>query len=104
MCLCTTYIRLKFNTGYRIAIQTRKKRYRKAHNYSIRASPHGEAYTIIDTRKDLFAALVSQDVTQIEDILCDWLDETISYHDEKSSTTTASLQDFFQAQGILTEV
>ena len=46
------------------------------------ASPHGEAYTIIDTRKDLFAALLSQDVPQIEDILCDWLDETISYHDE----------------------
>jgi len=31
----------------------------------------------------LFAALLSQDVSQIEDILCDWLDETISYHNKK---------------------
>ena len=37
----------------------------------------GEAYTIIDTRNDLFAAM---DVTKIKYILYAWLDETISYH------------------------
>ena len=34
-------------------------------------------------RQELFEALLNGDITRIEDILCDWLDETISYHDEK---------------------
>lgn len=34
-------------------------------------------------REDLFEALLNKDCTSIEDILCDWLDETISYYDEK---------------------
>lgn len=34
-------------------------------------------------RRDLFEALINEDIESIEDILCDWLDETISYHDEK---------------------
>ena len=36
-----------------------------------------------DSREDLFEALLNKDCTRIEDILCDWLDSTISYHDEK---------------------
>ncbi len=36
-----------------------------------------------DPREDLFEALLNKDCTRIEDIICDWLDETISYHDEK---------------------
>ena len=34
-------------------------------------------------RQELFESLLNGDTTRIEDILCDWLDETISYHDEK---------------------
>lgn len=34
-------------------------------------------------RRDLFEALINEDIESIEAILCDWLDETISYHDEK---------------------
>ena len=34
-------------------------------------------------RQELFESLINGDVTKIEDILCDWLDETISYYDEK---------------------
>ena len=34
-------------------------------------------------REDLFEALLNKDCTSIEDILCDWLDETISYYDER---------------------
>ncbi len=34
-------------------------------------------------RTELFEALLNGNVTRIEDIICDWLDETISYHDEK---------------------
>lgn len=36
-----------------------------------------------DPRQELFEALINENVEKIEDILCDWLDETISYHDEK---------------------
>ena len=36
-----------------------------------------------DPRTELFEALLNGNVTRIEDIICDWLDETISYHDEK---------------------
>ena len=36
-----------------------------------------------DPRQELFESLLNGDVTRIEDILCDWLDETISYYDEK---------------------
>ena len=36
-----------------------------------------------DSREDLFEALLNKDCTRIEDIICDWLDEIISYHDEK---------------------
>ena len=36
-----------------------------------------------DPRTELFEALLNGNVTRIEDIICDWLDDTISYHDEK---------------------
>lgn len=36
-----------------------------------------------DSRCELFEALISQDIETIEDTICDWLDETISFHDEK---------------------
>lgn len=36
-----------------------------------------------DPRQELFKALINEETEKIEDILCDWLDETISYHDEK---------------------
>lgn len=36
-----------------------------------------------DPRQELFEALLNEEIEKIEDILCDWLDETISYHDEK---------------------
>lgn len=36
-----------------------------------------------DPRQELFEALLNEETEKIEDILCDWLDETISYHDEK---------------------
>lgn len=36
-----------------------------------------------DPRQELFEALINEETEKIEDILCDWLDETISYHDEK---------------------
>ncbi|HQM02251.1 MAG TPA: AAA family ATPase, partial [Ruminococcus flavefaciens] len=36
-----------------------------------------------DPRLELFEALLNGNVTRIEDIICDWLDETISYYDEK---------------------
>lgn len=36
-----------------------------------------------DSRSELFEALISQDIETIEDTICDWLDETISFHDEK---------------------
>ena len=36
-----------------------------------------------EPRQELFEALLNGDITRIEDILCDWLDETISYYDEK---------------------
>ena len=38
---------------------------------------------IDNSRENLLKALLEQDTNQIEDIICDWLDETISYHDEK---------------------
>lgn len=36
-----------------------------------------------DPRRELFEAIINGDTAKLEDILCDWLDETISYHDEK---------------------
>ena len=36
-----------------------------------------------EPRQELFESLLNGDVARIEDILCDWLDETISYYDEK---------------------
>ena len=36
-----------------------------------------------EPRQELFEAILNGDITRIEDILCDWLDETISYYDEK---------------------
>lgn len=36
-----------------------------------------------DPRQELFEALINEDIEKIEDILCNWLDETISYHDER---------------------
>ena len=36
-----------------------------------------------DPRLELFESLLNGNVTRIEDIICDWLDETISYYDEK---------------------
>lgn len=36
-----------------------------------------------DSRNELFDALISEDIEAIEDTICDWLDETISFHDEK---------------------
>lgn len=37
----------------------------------------------VNPRQELFEALINQETEKMEDILCDWLDETISYHDEK---------------------
>lgn len=39
--------------------------------------------TNADSRSGLFDALISEDIEAIEDTICDWLDETISFHDEK---------------------
>lgn len=39
--------------------------------------------TNADSRSKLFDALISEDIESIEDTICDWLDETISFHDEK---------------------
>lgn len=36
-----------------------------------------------NSREALLNALLEQNTTKIEDTICDWLDETISYHDEK---------------------
>ena len=36
-----------------------------------------------DPRQELFESILNGDVIRIEDILCDWLEETISYYDEK---------------------
>ncbi|MGN0677194.1 MAG: PD-(D/E)XK nuclease domain-containing protein, partial [Ruminococcus sp.] len=36
-----------------------------------------------DSREKLLGALISKDSFTIENIICDWLNETISYYDEK---------------------
>lgn len=36
-----------------------------------------------NSREELLNALLEQNTAKIEDTICDWLDETISYHDEK---------------------
>lgn len=36
-----------------------------------------------NSRDELFNALVSRNTQAVEDIICDWLDETISFYDEK---------------------
>ncbi len=36
-----------------------------------------------DSRTDLFEAVVNGNVEAFEDILCEWLENTLSYHDEK---------------------
>ncbi|MDE6005197.1 MAG: ATP-binding protein [Oscillospiraceae bacterium] len=38
--------------------------------------------TVANSREELFNALISEDIETIEDTICDWLDETISFHDE----------------------
>lgn len=41
--------------------------------------------TIANSREELFNALISEDIETIEDTVCDWLDETISFHDENEN-------------------
>lgn len=41
--------------------------------------------TVADSRSELFNALISEDIETIEDTICDWLDETISFHDEQEN-------------------
>ncbi|MCM1132206.1 MAG: ATP-binding protein [Ruminococcus flavefaciens] len=41
--------------------------------------------TVADSRSELFNALISEDIETIEDTICDWLDETISFHDEREN-------------------
>ncbi len=41
--------------------------------------------TVVDSRIELFNALISEDIETIEDTVCDWLDETISFHDEQEN-------------------
>lgn len=41
--------------------------------------------TVADSRSELFNALISEDIETIEDTVCDWLDETISFHDEQEN-------------------
>lgn len=41
--------------------------------------------TVADSRSELFNAIISEDIETIEDIVCDWLDETISFHDEQEN-------------------
>lgn len=38
--------------------------------------------TVANSREELFNALIAEDIETIEDTVCDWLDETISFHDE----------------------
>lgn len=41
--------------------------------------------TVVNSREELFNALIAEDIKVIEDTICDWLDETISFHDEKEN-------------------
>ena len=41
--------------------------------------------TSSDSRSQLFNAVISEDTATIENIVCDWLDETISFHDEQEN-------------------
>ncbi len=41
--------------------------------------------TVANSREELFNALIAEDIETIEDIICDWLDETISFHDEQEN-------------------
>ncbi|MDE6036488.1 MAG: ATP-binding protein [Ruminococcus sp.] len=41
--------------------------------------------TVADSRTELFDALINEDIETIEDTICDWLDETISFHDEQEN-------------------
>lgn len=41
--------------------------------------------TVANSREELFNALIAEDIEVIEDTICDWLDETISFHDEKEN-------------------
>lgn len=41
--------------------------------------------TVANSRDELFNALISEDIETIEDTICDWLDETISFHDEQEN-------------------
>ncbi|MDE6501884.1 MAG: ATP-binding protein [Ruminococcus sp.] len=41
--------------------------------------------TVANSREELFNALIAEDIEVIEDTICDWLDETISFHDEQEN-------------------
>lgn len=41
--------------------------------------------TVADSRSELFNAIISEDIETIEDTVCDWLDEIISFHDEQEN-------------------
>ena len=41
--------------------------------------------TVANSREELFNALIGEDIETIEDTICDWLDETISFHDEQEN-------------------
>ncbi|MDE5853589.1 MAG: AAA family ATPase, partial [Ruminococcus sp.] len=41
--------------------------------------------TVSNSREELFNALISKDIEVIENTVCDWLDETISFHDEQGN-------------------
>ena len=41
--------------------------------------------TVANSREELFNALIAEDIETIEDTICDWLDETISFHDEQEN-------------------
>ena len=41
--------------------------------------------TVANSREELFNALITEDIETIEDTICDWLDETISFHDEQEN-------------------
>ena len=41
--------------------------------------------TVANSREELFNALIAEDIETMEDIICDWLDETISFHDEQEN-------------------
>ncbi|MDE6796962.1 MAG: ATP-binding protein [Ruminococcus sp.] len=40
---------------------------------------------VATSREELFNALIAEDIETIEDTICDWLDETISFHDEQEN-------------------